>query len=177
MIIVTKMDAENVDFAALVETIREVFGHACIPLNVPIGQSHEFRGVVSTLKAGATADGAVVDPADIHGTLIESIIEVDDAVTERYFEGTLPTDEELSRLIVEAVAMGSVVPIVCVSAQLGRRRARIARRAGPVLPAARPDRAACPQRSRAGSDGQVVIRPARWWPRSSKPASIRSCTS
>ena len=65
------------------------------------------------------ADGAVVKPADIHGTLIESIIEVDDAVTERYFEGTLPTDEELSRLIVEAVAMGSVVPIVCVSARSG----------------------------------------------------------
>jgi elongation factor G len=119
LVIVTKMESENVDFAALVETIREVLGHACIPLNVPIGQSHDFRGVVSTLKPGAKADGAVVNPADIHGTIVESIIEVDDAVTERYFEGTLPTDEELSRLIVEAVAVGSVVPIVCVSARSG----------------------------------------------------------
>ncbi len=119
MIVVTKMETENVNFAALVETIREVLGHACIPLNVPIGQSHDFKGVVSTLTTDAKADGAVVNPADIHGTLIESIIEVDDAVTERYFEGTLPTAEELSRLIVEAMALGSVVPIVCVSAHSG----------------------------------------------------------
>ena len=29
---------------------------------------------------------------------------------ERYFEGTPPTDEELSRLIVRAVAEGTLVP-------------------------------------------------------------------
>ncbi len=119
LIIVNKMDAENVDFPTLMETIREVLGHACVPLNVPIGHGHDFRGVTSTLKLAAKADGALVNPADVHGTLIESIIEVDDAVTERYFEGTLPTDEELSRLIIEAMALGSVVPIVCVSARTG----------------------------------------------------------
>jgi elongation factor G len=119
LIIVNKMDADNVDFPRLVETIREVLGHTCVPLNVPIGHGHDFRGVASTLKLTAKADGAVVNPADIHSTLVESIIEVDDAVTERYFEGKLPTEEEISRLIVEAVALGSVVPIVCVSARTG----------------------------------------------------------
>ena len=66
LIIVNKMDAENVDFPALMETIREVLGHACVPLNVPIGHGHDFRGVASTLKLAAQADGAVVNPADVH---------------------------------------------------------------------------------------------------------------
>ena len=50
---------------------------------------------------------------------MESIIEVDEAVMERYFEGTPPTDEELPRLIVRAVAQGALIPIVCVSGKTG----------------------------------------------------------
>ena len=38
---------------------------------------------------------------------------------ERYFEGTPPTDEEIARLIVKAVAQGSLVPMVCVSGKTG----------------------------------------------------------
>ena len=37
----------------------------------------------------------MVDPAEITESLLETIIEVDEAVTERYFEGTPPTDEEI----------------------------------------------------------------------------------
>ncbi len=38
---------------------------------------------------------------------------------ERYFEGTPPTDEELSGLIVRAIAEGTLVPIVCCSGKTG----------------------------------------------------------
>ena len=44
--------------------------------------------MVSTLKPPADAAGALVDPAEISESLIESIIEVDEEVMERYFEGT-----------------------------------------------------------------------------------------
>ena len=47
------------------------------------------------------------------------IIEVDEEVMERFFEGQQPTDEELSRLIVRAVAEGSLVPILCCSGKMG----------------------------------------------------------
>src|SRR4029078_11084118 len=67
----------------------------------------------------AKADCALIDPATIRDRLIEAIIEVDDAVTERYFEGTLPSREYLGRLIVEAFAAGSLIPIVSVSAKTG----------------------------------------------------------
>ena len=55
--------------------------------------------------------------AATHDALVESIIEVDDEVTERYFEGTMPTDEELARLVPEAVAAGSLIPVLSVSAK------------------------------------------------------------
>jgi elongation factor G len=115
MIVVSKMDLENIDFPSLVENIQSMFGAACIPLNVPLGSGHDFRGVASTLKPPADVSGALIDPAAIGTSLIESIIENDEEVMGRYFEGTPPTDEELSRLFVDAVANGSLVPIVCLS--------------------------------------------------------------
>ena len=115
LIVINKMDSENIDFPALLEHIRELFGKACTLLNVPLGQGQEFRGVANVLKPPADTAGALVDPAELSESLLESIIEVDEEVTERYCEGTPPTDEELARLIVQAVAEGHLIPMVCVS--------------------------------------------------------------
>ena len=119
LVVISKMDTENVDFAGLLANIQELFGKACIPMNVPVGQGHDFRGVINTLKLPDKTDGAVVDPKPINNALVEAIIEIDEKVTERYFEGTLPTDEEMSRLIVEAIAAGNLIPVLCVSGKSG----------------------------------------------------------
>ena len=37
MIVVSRMDQENIDFPALLESIQELFGNACVPFNVPLG--------------------------------------------------------------------------------------------------------------------------------------------
>ncbi|NLE40119.1 MAG: elongation factor G [Pirellulaceae bacterium] len=119
MIVISKMDSENIDFPKLLGDIQELFGKACAPLNVPVGHGAHFTGVVSTLDVPADTDGALVDPAEISEPLIESIIEVDEQVMERYFEGTPPTKEEIGQLIGRAIAQGSVIPIVCVSGKTG----------------------------------------------------------
>ncbi len=119
MIVINKMDSDNIDFPALIEAIKGLFGNACVLMNVPLGQGADFRGVASTLKVPDDTDGAVVDPNEISESLLESIVEVDDAVMERYLEGEAPTDEELSRLIVQAVAEGTLIPIVCCSGKTG----------------------------------------------------------
>jgi elongation factor G len=115
MIAINKMDGDNIDFPTLIESIRELWGPRCVLLNVPVGHGADFRGVVSTLRPPDDAAGALIDPQEIHIPLIESIIEVDEAVMERYFEGQTPNDEELSRLIVRAIAAGTLIPIVCCS--------------------------------------------------------------
>jgi len=117
MLVINKMDAENVNFPALIASIQKLWGPACALLNVPLGHGGDFRGVASTLHPPAAAAGALLDPVSIRDPLIESIIEVDEVVMERYFEGTPPEPQELSRLIVRAVAAGSLIPIVCCSAK------------------------------------------------------------
>ncbi|HUY35056.1 MAG TPA: elongation factor G [Pirellulales bacterium] len=117
LIVISRMDGDNIDFPGLLKNIQSLFGPACIPLNVPLGSGQNFRGVAGTLKPPADTAGALVDPAEIGTPLIESIVENDEDVMGRYFEGTPPTDEELSRLIVEAIAHGSLIPIVCLAAK------------------------------------------------------------
>ncbi|MBM4089447.1 MAG: elongation factor G [Planctomycetes bacterium] len=119
MVVVNKMDSDNVDFPALVDAITDLWGKSCVLLNVPVGHGPAFRGVISTLHVPADTSGAVIDPNEVHDRLLESIIEVDEGVMERYFEGTPPTDEELSRLIVRAVAEGTLIPIACCSGKTG----------------------------------------------------------
>ena len=117
VIVINKFDAEHIDFPALLASIRDLFGVACVPLNVPLGSGGNFKGVVSTLTVPDDTSGALIDPKDIHEGLIESIIEVDEAVMERYFKGTEPTKEELSRLMSQAIATGSLIPVLCVSSK------------------------------------------------------------
>lgn len=118
IVVINKLDGDNVDFPGLIDAIHELWGNQCVLLNVPVGLGANFKGVVSTLRVPADTSGAVVDPHDINGPLLESIIEVDEQVMERYFEGTPPSDEELGRLIVRAVAEGSLIPIVCTSGKM-----------------------------------------------------------
>ena len=117
ILVINKLDDENVDFAALIASIQELWGTRCVPLNIPVGHGTSCRGVVSTLDEAADSSGALLDPAEIREPLIESIIEVDEAVMERYFEGTQPSAEEIAMLLTEAVATGSLVPILCCSAK------------------------------------------------------------
>jgi len=115
IIVLTKLDADNIDFPGLVKSLKEVFGNSCALLNVPLGLGESLRGVASTLNIPKDTEGAVLDPQEINEALIESIIESDEAMMERYFEGELPSAEELSRLMVQAIAEGTLTPIVCVS--------------------------------------------------------------
>jgi elongation factor G len=119
IIVIDKMDDESADFPKLYESIREIWGPQCVLLNVPLGQGHDFKGVASTLKVPDDTSGALLDPEEIHQPLMESIIEVDEEVMERYFEGQQPTDEELARLIVPAIKEGSLIPILCCAGKSG----------------------------------------------------------
>jgi elongation factor G len=119
VIVINKMDEHNVDFAGLVEQVRELWGQACTPLNVPIGQEEAFKAVASTLNPPATFTGAVMNPAELHDQLVETIVQVDDAALEKYFEGTPPEADQLATLMCKALDQGALIPIVCCSAKTG----------------------------------------------------------
>jgi len=119
MIVINRMDADNIDFPKLLKSIKELFGGACVLLSVPLGQGADFRGVAGTLNPPADTAGALVDPKAISESLVESIIVADEAVMERYLEGTHPSQDELSHLMVQAIAKGTLIPMVCLSGKTG----------------------------------------------------------
>lgn len=119
IIVITRLDTDNIDFPALIETIKEVFGTQCALFNVPIGQGHDLKGVVSTLDVPNDTKGALINPAELSEAVLESIIEADEDVMEKYFEGEMPSKETVSRLCGEAVRQGTLTPIVCVSTKMG----------------------------------------------------------
>ena len=66
VIVINKLDADNIDFPDLLASIRDLFGVACVPLNVPLGSGESFKGVASTLMVPEDTSGALVDPKVIH---------------------------------------------------------------------------------------------------------------
>ncbi|HZZ73704.1 MAG TPA: elongation factor G [Pirellulales bacterium] len=119
VIIVNKLDTDNIDFPALIKSIKEMFGNECIPLDLPVGISASFKSVVDTLHPPQSAPGVLLNPQEVNQQLVEDIVEVDEIALAHYFEGEPPTDEEIPRLEVEAVATGHLIPIICVSAKTG----------------------------------------------------------
>jgi elongation factor G len=115
---ITKLDTDNINFPALIDMIHEVFGNGCALFNVPLGQGHDLKGVVSTLEAPSDTQGALLDTAKLSESVLETIIEADETVMEKYFEGQLPSQDESNRLCAEAVRQGTLTPIVCISTKL-----------------------------------------------------------
>jgi elongation factor G len=119
IIVLNKCDADNIKLDELILQIQEVFGAVCIPLNVPNAMGSDFTGVISTLSVPTDTNGAVLDPADINKTLLDAIVEADEALMERFFEGEALTPEEITTGISTAICAETLIPIFCVSARTG----------------------------------------------------------
>jgi elongation factor G len=125
---VNKMDRENANFSQTIEDLEKTFGVSAIPLNIPIGAESSFEGVVDIVKMKALIfkdgkasesdipDSVRADADEYRKRLVEKIAESDDALLEKYLEGTDPTDEEINAGIRSGSISGAFVPVVCGSA-------------------------------------------------------------
>ncbi len=117
-LVLNKLDGENIDFDALLQSIRESFGPQCVLLNVPVGLGDKFSAVVSVLHPPAAVPaGVVADPQQERTKLIEAAVEADEALMTRYLEGEQLSADEIAGAVRKAIAAGSLVPIVCTSAK------------------------------------------------------------
>ena len=117
VIVINRMDGENIDFDKLLAEIREAFGKGCVPFNLPVGAGHEFKGVENVLSPSGgprpTLGGSV---EDAHQQLIESIVESDEALMEKYLEEGGVSEEEVATIFARAIARRDVTPILCTVA-------------------------------------------------------------
>ncbi len=114
---ITRIDDHSFDLPSLMDAIAEVFGSQCVLFNVPVGAGDDLKGVASTLDPPQDAEGAVMDLGALHEQAVETIIEIDDAVMEKYFEGDVPSPQQLVELAAKGLAAGTLTPVVCVSAK------------------------------------------------------------
>ena len=116
MIVINKIDAENVDLPKLVGEIRECFGRECMLLDLP---AHHGQDVVELLGHDS-GDSDFESVAAAHRALIDQIVEEDEDLLARYLdEGADPSPEELHAPFEKALRAGHLIPILFVSAKTG----------------------------------------------------------
>ena len=120
MIVINKLDQENLNFPQLIHQIQDAFGRRCIPLNVPVSPGSSFTRVVGTLEASRLRSSATPELAGEYGAAVmDAIVEADDELMERYLDGQELTADEVLGGATKAIALGTLVPIFCVSARSG----------------------------------------------------------
>lgn len=117
LIIINKIDADNVDLEALLAEIREVFGSECLPLNLPAKGGSTVVDCFFQPSGGET-DFATVEEA--HTNILDQVIELDEDLMEVYLEqGQEVSAEQLHDPFEQALREGHLVPVCFVSATTG----------------------------------------------------------
>ena len=128
---INKMDRVGADFFGSVRMIREKLGAEPLILQIPIGSEDVFRGVIDLVKMKVISwsdedSGVTYDYSDIpekllpqaeqyRHELIESIVEEDDDILERYLESNEVTEADLIELIKRITLQYKRVPVYCGS--------------------------------------------------------------
>jgi len=115
LVIVNKIDADNVDLEDLLERIQQAFGRECLPLNLPAANRTKVSDCF--FAPSGEADFSSVEHA--HGKLIDQVVEVDEKLMERYLEKGEVTPEELHEPLERALREGHLIPVVFTSAKSG----------------------------------------------------------
>ena len=120
-LIINKVDADKIDFEGLVADIRESFGKNCVLFNMPNNVGPNFNGVIDIVhKPNGTPTTHPYDQKKARMELMEAVVEVDEALMEKYLTAGSISDADLEEAIPKCIAAGYVVPIFCTSAKKDR---------------------------------------------------------
>lgn len=135
MIFVNKMDREYANFRNVLDGLIEAFGKRVAPLQFPIGQEENFRGIVNLLDRQAMVfhdnrdggyetteipDELADDVAFYRQTLVEAIAENNEELMMRYLDEEEISDDELRQELHQCFENGSVIPMVLGAAYENR---------------------------------------------------------
>jgi len=117
MIIVNKIDAEELNLEALLANIREAFGAECLPLNLP---SADGKRVIDCFFRPEPVETMFSDVDTAHTQIVDQVVEVDEALMEVYLEqGQELEPDQLHDPFEKALREGHLIPVCFVSAKTG----------------------------------------------------------
>ena len=125
---INKMDRMGADFENVVSTIEERLGAKVLPLYLPIGKEDTFEGVIDLVRKKAlywTGKGSGEEykekeipssyeekTQEAYNNLLEQLSEISDSVLEKFLDGKSVKQEELRKVIREAVLDFQFVPVL-----------------------------------------------------------------
>jgi elongation factor G len=130
---VNKMDRQGADFFNVCQQVKEMLGGNPVPLQVPIGDEDQFRGVVDLISKKAIIwnehdKGMTFEEIDIpeeltdevntrRAELVEAVAEYDEELLEKFFEDEDSiTEDEIIKALRAATIDMSIIPMMCGSA-------------------------------------------------------------
>ena len=132
VILVNKLDRVGADFLRVVKQIKDILGANALVMVLPIGIEDDFKGVVDLLtrKAWIWEDSddptnfEIVDPPEDmevsieewREKLVETAVEQDDDLLEKYLDGEEPSIENLKKCIRKGTVNLDFFPTYCGSA-------------------------------------------------------------
>ena len=130
---VNKLDKTGADFQMNLDSMRERLGVVPVPIQWPVGQESELRGVVDLIRMEAAIyddeslgarfewqeipDDLKEKCAELREQMIEQCADVDDALMEKWLEGgaAAVTNEEIHSALRQGTLSFKFVPVVCGS--------------------------------------------------------------
>ncbi|MBT8247800.1 MAG: elongation factor G [Acidimicrobiia bacterium] len=127
---INKLDRERASYTRVLAELKEAFGTGVAPVEMPVGSEADLRGVAGIVTEHAFMyepgkwEGKEVEPPEdirheieeVHTSLVEAVVENDEELLEAYFEGTMPTQEQLVEGLRHGIADRSIYPVLCGSA-------------------------------------------------------------
>jgi elongation factor G len=124
---VNMLDRERADFFRVLSGIQSAFSPRAVAIHLPIGVEHELTGIVDLLhmKAYTSPEGGKEaapgeipaemgdQVAEYREKLLDSVVETDEGLMERYLEGQELSDEEVAHALKDAVTRGEIFPVAC----------------------------------------------------------------
>lgn len=132
MCFVNKMDRMGANFFRCVDMIIDRLGAIPLVTQLPIGNEELFRGVVDLIKMRAIVwkdeslgaeftfedipDDMKTQAEEYRSRLVETAVEIDDVLLEKYLSGGEITEDELKACIRKGTIKSVFVPVLCGSA-------------------------------------------------------------
>jgi elongation factor G len=132
IVFVNKIDRDGARFRSVVEEVERRLGVVAVPIQVPLGEGREFRGIIDLVDERALVweadtlgsayhpvpipDDYVAPTAEWRARLVEQLADMDDELAEKYLAGESIAPALLRRVLRRLTIANLAVPVLCGSA-------------------------------------------------------------
>ncbi len=113
LIIINKIDSEDINLESLLNDLRETFGKECLPLNLP---AENGKKIVDCYFQNDGSETDFSSVSEAHTKIVDQVVELDDELMELYLDGQEIKPDQIHEPFEKALREGHLIPVCFVSA-------------------------------------------------------------